>query len=384
MSALFGGNKKTPVIGVDLGSGYIKMAQFKDEANSLKLVNFGVLPVPEGSIVEGRIEKTKEIQEILKELVNFHSFLGNRVVANVSGQLVVVKELLMEDLPDEELFEAIKWEMEKFLPFPLEKATFDYQVLNRVVDDKGTKLDVLVTAAPLDVVQLTVELLKMANLEPIAIEVEPFAAIRLLNFMEDFSFGNEVLLSIINIGYNYTSINMIDKGMVRFSRTLPTGGKKLTDAIANYFGKSYEESEEMKIKELDLTKADSPIFAATKSTFDNLSLEIKRSISFYFNKYNEGKTMNTAILLEGGSANIKGLEQFFEDTIGVSAVVNRLFTSVGTFDSNLFTKEYLHEMAPMFSVATGLALREHQIKQKGKRKKEKLDKSKSPLAYKKG
>ncbi|MGB9695306.1 MAG: type IV pilus assembly protein PilM [Caldisericaceae bacterium] len=382
MSALFGGNGKTPVIGLDLGSGYIKMAQFKDEPNGLKLVNFGVLPVPDGSIVEGRVEKPKEIQDIIKELVTFHSFLGNRVVANVSGQLVVVKELLMEDLPEDELSEAIKWEMEKFLPFPIEKATFDFQVLNRVIEEKGTKLDVLVTAAPLDVVQLTVDLLKMANLEPVAIEVEPFAAIRLLNFMEDFSFSDEILLAIINIGHNYTSINMIDKGMVRFSRTLPVGGRSLTEAISSYFGKSYEESEEMKIKELDLSKTDSQIFAATKPIFDNLALEIKRSISFYFNKYNEGKTMNTAILLEGGTANVKGLEQFFESAIGVSTVINRLFTSVGTFDSNLFTKEYLHEMAPTFSVATGLALRDHQLKQKGKRKKEKG--AKSPLAYKKG
>jgi type IV pilus assembly protein PilM len=384
MSALFRGSTKTPVIGVDFGSGYIKMAQFKDEPNGVKLVNFGVLPVPEGSIIEGRIEKPKEIQDILKELISFHSFLGNRVVANVSGQLVVVKELLMEELPDEELYEAIKWEMEKFLPFPLDKSTFDYQILNRVIEGKNAKLDVLVTAAPLDVVQLTVELLKMANLEPVAIEVEPFAAIRLINFMEDFSFGEDVLLTIVNIGYNYTSINMMDKGMVRFSRILPVGGKKITDSISNYFGKSYEEAEEMKIKELDLTNVDSSIYAATKPLIDNLSLEIKRSVSFYFNKYNEGKAMNTAILLEGGSANIKGLEQFFEDSVGFSTVINRFFTSVGTFDTNLFTKEYLHEMAPMFSVATGLALREHQIKQKSKKKKEKTNKAKSPLAYKKG
>ncbi len=384
MSALLGRAKKTPVIGLDFGSGYIKMAQFKEESGGLKLVNFGVLPVPESAIIEGRIERPKEIQEILKELISFHSFLGNRVVANVSGQLVVVKELLMEDLPEEELYESIKWEIEKFLPFPIEKSTFDYQILNRVVEEKSTKLDVLVTAAPLDVVQLAVELLKIANLEPVAIEVEPFAELRLLNFMEDFSLGSEILLAIVNIGYNYTSINIIDKGMVRFSRTLPIGGRKITESISNYFGKSYEESEEMKIKELDVIMLDTPITSSVKPLLDNLTLEIKRSISFYFNKFNEGKTMNTAILLEGGSANLKGIEQFTEESVGFSTVVNRLFTNVASFDTNLFTKEYLHDMAPMFSVATGLALREHQIKPKTKKKKGKSESTKGPLAYKRG
>jgi len=382
MSPLFSSRAKTPVIGVDLGSGNIKMAQFKGEQNELKLVNFGVLPVPEGAIVEGKIEKPKEIQEIIKELISFHSFLGNRVVANLSGQLVFVKELLMEDLPDAELYEAIRWEIEKFLPFPAEKATFDFQVLARAEDEKSTKLDILVAAAPIDIVQQTVELFRMANLEPIAIEVEPFAVLRLLHYTPEFKLSNDVLLLIINIGHNYTTINMLNKGMIHFSRILPVGGKKITEAISHSLGKSFEEAEAIKIKELDLSKKDDPITQAALPIFNSLVLEFKRSISFYFNKFNEGKVMETAILMEGGSANTKELEKFIEDEVGYPSIVNRLFGSIAKFDPNLFTKEYLHEMAPMFSVATGLALREHQLKPK--KKKVTQESSKGPLTYKKG
>lgn len=383
MCAWLGGNRKTPVIGVDLGSGFIKMAQFKEEQNQLKLVNFGVLSVPEGAIVEGRIEKTRELAEILKELISFHSFIGNRIVANVSGQLVVVKEIIIDALPENELDEAIKWEIEKFLPFPLDKAVFDYQILNEVLEGgKVKKLNILVAAAPLDVVELTAELFKLANLEPVALEVEPFSVLRLLRFDPDFSFENEILFPIINIGYNYTSINMVDKGMVRFSRTIPTGGRKITDSIANTLGKSFEEAEEIKVKELDLAK-ESPLTKATITLFDGLALELKRSINFYFNKFNDGKTMDTAILLEGGSANIKGIERFIESTVGFPTEVNRLFTNIATFDPNLFTKEYLYEMAPMFSVATGLALRGHTLKVTA-RKKTSQEQTKGVLTYKKG
>jgi type IV pilus assembly protein PilM len=383
MCAWLGGNRKTPVIGVDLGSGFIKMAQFKEEQNQLKLVNFGVLSVPEGAIVEGRIEKTRELAEILKELISFHSFIGNRIVANVSGQLVVVKEIIIDALPENELDEAIKWEIEKFLPFPLDKAVFDYQILNEVLEGgKVKKLNILVAAAPLEVVELTAELFKLANLEPVALEVEPFSVLRLLRFDPDFSFENEILFPIINIGYNYTSINMVDKGMVRFSRTIPTGGRKITDSIASTLGKSFEEAEEIKVKELDLTK-ESPLTKATITLFEGLALELKRSINFYFNKFNDGKTIETAILLEGGSANIKGIERFIESTVGFPTEVNRLFNNIATFDPNLFTKEYLYEMAPMFSVATGLALRGHALKVTT-RKKISQEQTKGVLTYKKG
>jgi len=383
MCAWLNGNRKAPVIGVDLGSGFIKMAQFKEEQNSLKLVNFGVLSVPEGAIVEGRVEKTKEIVEILKELISFHSFVGNKIVANVSGQLVVVKEIIMDALPENELDEAIKWKIEKFLPFSLDKAVFDYQILSEVLESgRVKKLNILIAAAPLEVVELTAELFKMANLDPVALEVEPFSILRLLRFDPNFSFENDVLFPVINIGYNYTSINMVDKGMVRFSRTIPTGGRKITDSIASTLGKSFEEAEELKIKELDLTK-ENPLTKATLTLLDGLTLEIKRSINFYFNKFNDGKSMDTAILLEGGSANIKGIEKFIEDMVGFPSGVNRLFTNIARFDPNLFTKEYLFEMAPMFSVATGLALRGHALKNISK-KKVPQEQVKGVLTYKKG
>lgn len=383
MSPIFGSRGKTPVIGIDLGSGNIKMAQFKEEGSGLKLVNFGVLPVPEGAIIEGKIERPKEVQEIIKELLQFHAFIGNRVVANLSGQLVFVKELIMEDLPEGEIDEAIKWEIEKFLPFPIERATFDYQVLARIEDEKSPKLDILVASAPLDIVLNTAELFKMANLEPIAIEVEPFAVLRLLNFTPEFRLSSDILFLIVNIGHNYTSINMLHKGLIHFSRILPIGGKKITEAISHSLGKSYEEAEEIKIKKLDLDMSDNEVTQAALPIFQSLVLEIKRSINYYFNKFNEGKVMETGILLEGGSSNTKNIEKYVENEVGFPTTVNRLFGSIATFDPNLFTKEYLTEMAPMFSVATGLALREHQIKF-NKKKKISKEAPKSPLTYNKG
>ncbi len=394
MSALFRGSRKTPVIGIDLGSGYIKMAQFKNTPKGLSLVNFGLLPVPEGAIQEGRIVRPKEVSDSIKELIKFHSFIGNRAVAAVSGQLVIVKELIMEDIPENELDEAIKWEMEKFLPFSIDKAVFDYQVLNKILieEDGSEKLDVLSVAAPLEAVQSIVEVLKDANLEPVALEVEAFSELRLLRFIPTFNIEeNDVLLTVANIGYNYTSLNMIDKGFVRFSRTLPMGGKKITEAISQFSGKPFEEAEEYKKTKLDLRNNDDPMVSAISQLINSLSVELKRSVNYYFNKFNDGKEMKTVILIEGGTANIKGLKEYLEENVGYPVGVNRLFNEIAYFDPNLFTQEYLYEMAPIFSVATGLALREHPVNAIKKYKKEKdttkktaSNKKKSLFRYKKG
>ncbi len=392
MSAFFKGNKKTPVIGIDLGSGYIKMAQFKNTARGLSLVNFGLLPVPDGAIQDGRIMRPKEVSDSIKELVKFHSFIGNRVVAAVSGQLVIVKELVMDEIPDNELEEAIKWEMEKFLPFSIDKAVFDFQVLNKIIleEDGSEKLDILSVAAPLEAVQSIADVLKEANLEPVALEVEAFSELRLLRFIPSFNVNeSDVLLVVANIGHNYTSLNMIDKGFVRFSRTLPMGGKKITEAISQFLGKSIEEAEDYKKNELDLSNTSDSTVTAILQLVNSLNVEIKRSINYYFNKFNDGKEMKTVILIEGGTANLKGLREYLEENIGYPVGINRLFNDIAYFDPHLFTEEYLQEMAPIFSVATGLALREHPVNAIKKARKEKLapkkpSGKKSLFKYKKG
>jgi len=363
------GRSKTPIIGVDLGSGFIKMAQFEKKGNDLRLVNFGLLEVPEGAIVEGRIEKPTEVKEALQSLLSYHSFIGNRIATNVSGKLVTVRELIMEDLPPQELHEAIKWEVEKLLPMPIEKMSFDYQVLSKIREGNQDKLYILFAAAPLDAVQSLVELFKSLNLDLVSIEVEAFSVLRLLRFLGEIGRSGERLLTVVNIGHNYTSINMVDKGLVRFSRIIPWGGKRLTDKISYYFGLDYALAEKKKREELDLANKDSEIFKAVQDDLRELTLELRRTISFYFNKYNEGKVTDVAIILEGGSANTKNIDTFIESEIGFSAIVNRLFADIAKYDPNLFTKEYLYEMAPMFAVATGLALKEHQLKKKETQKK---------------
>ena len=392
MSALFNSSKKTPVIGIDLGSGFIKMAQFKNSPKGLELLNFGLLPISEGLIQEGKILRQKEVADGVKELLKFHNFLGNRVVAAVSGQLVLVKELLMEDLPENEMEEAIKWEMEKFLPFPIEQAIFDFQILKKIVveEDNTEKLDVLAAAAPLDAVQSIVNVLRSAELEPVAIEVEAFSELRLLRFIPNFNLEeSDILLVVVNSGHTYTSLNMIDKGFVRFSRTLPMGGKKITEAISQFTGKDFDTAEDYKKNEFSLLNKDDPIVQVVEPLASSLAIEIQRSVDYYFKKFNDGKVMKTILLLEGGTANLNGLKEYLEDKTSLPTGINRLFTDIAHYDPNLFTREYLEEMAPIFSVATGLALREHpesSIEKVRKLKESKVPKKegKNIFKYKKG
>jgi type IV pilus assembly protein PilM len=364
------GKRVTPIIGLDIGSSTIKVAQFKEEKTGLSLVNFGIVPTPEGSIEDGKIVRGDIISEALGSLLSLHSFVGKRVSASVSGELVTVKQVTVDELPRQSLDAIVKWEMEKHISYPIEDAVFDYQVLSRVqTDDGGVKANCLVAVVPLDIVNALVGVIRKTQLEPVFIEVEPFAELRLVDYVAykrpDLDAKTVVL---VNIGSNITSINVADQSILRLTRMIPFGGTRITRAIAAALGISTERAEELKQDVVNVnpdgqSEVGSEAERATSAALpivDDLVLEIRRSLNYYTTRFESDRPLH--LILSGGTANLRGISEYIELSTGFTAEMNRLLLDVAKYDPSMFAESYLNEMAPMFSIATGLSLREFEAK----------------------
>lgn len=361
-------SKATPIIGVDIGSSTIKVAQFKEDKGGLSLVNFGIVPTPAGAIEEGKIVKSDVIAEALGSLLTLHSFVGKRVSASVSGQLVTVRQVTVDEIPRQPLDDIVKWEIEKHISYPIEDAVFDYQVLSRSqTDDGGVKASCLVAAAPLEIVNALVDVLHRTHLEAVFIEVEPFAELRLVDYVAfkrpDLDAKTVVL---VNIGSAITSINVTDQSMIRLTRMIPFGGARISQAIAQAMGISSEKAEEMKQELVNVDPdANLPSGSETEQAtsaalpvIDELVLEIRRSLNYYTTRFESDRPLH--IIISGGTANLKGIIEYIELSTGFTVERNRLLLDVAKYDASMFAESYLNQMAPLFSVATGLSLREYE------------------------
>ena len=278
---------KTPIIGLDLGSGYIKIAQIRETGKGLNLVNIGLLPTPEDSIENAKIVKPDEIAEAVRTLMRMYSFIGRRVVTAVSGQLVTVRTLVVDNLPKTELDEVIKWEMSKVLPYKIEEASFDYQIIGAAPKNEGKKISVIAAAANLDIINSIVAAIKLANLEPVAIEIESFAELRLLDYVLKDEYKNTIIV-LVNSGHSFTSINIIEDGILRFTRIIPFGGRTLIKGLSNKVGTNEKEAESLLVTmcNVDLENVDeeSDTFKVTTSIMpliEEFVLELKRSLMYY-------------------------------------------------------------------------------------------------------
>ncbi len=360
MANLFG---KSPVIGLDLGSGYIKIAQLKETTKGLNLVNIGLLPTPKGAIENAKIMNPEDISEAIRTLLRMFSFIGKRVVASVSGQLVTVRTLTVDKLPEPDLNEVIKWEIQKILPYKLDEASIDYQILGVVPETEGKKLSVIAAAASLDIINSIVSAIKLAKLEPVAIEIESFAELRLLDFTYSDKYSKNIIL-LVNSGYSFTSINIIEDGVLRFTRVIPFGGKSLIRVIQDTLKVNEKEAETYLVTACDLNvekySKDSDTLRITESVLpiiEEFALEIKRSITYFQGLPNfSGKDF--LVILGGGTSKIKGLNDYIKSYLKVQSILDDLLIKGVEYNPKLFTEDYLREMSPFFTVAVGLSMRE--------------------------
>ncbi|HHX41633.1 MAG TPA: type IV pilus assembly protein PilM [Armatimonadetes bacterium] len=97
------------------------------------------------------------------------------------------------------------------------------------------------------------------------------------------------------------------------------------------------------------------VFDIIREPLSDLVTEIKRSVDYY-----RGRTSDATIdviLLSGGTACLPDLDRLLEGELDVPVVVADPFQAVPV-QSTQYPEEYLKQIAPLFSVAVGLGLRE--------------------------
>jgi Tfp pilus assembly PilM family ATPase len=89
---------------------------------------------------------------------------------------------------------------------------------------------------------------------------------------------------------------------------------------------------------------------------EELTLEIKRSLSFFNTRFGEKNEKPIYLVFSGGGAGIKGLVPYMEANTGISSIRNQYVLQLCEYDKAQFKETYLQTMAPIFSIASGLAL----------------------------
>lgn len=338
------GRGRSP-IGLDIGSGYLKIVQFKDIKSGYELELFDMLPLPPELIVDGSIIDSLRLVDSLKELIRKAKIKTKDATISLAGHSsVIIKRVSLPEMSEEELSESIKFEAEQYIPFDIEDVNLDFQILGP--KEEPGQMDVILVAVKKDVINEFLSVVKEAGLTPLIVDVNSFA---LENIYEiNYEIEPDRNIAIINIGTSTINMNILKGGISVFTRDSAVGSNLHTEALQREFNLTYETAERLKKGEPVENVAAEDALPVMELASGEIIGEVSRSLEYFPEDVNE-------VILSGGCALVKDFPNLLAEKIGVETKVMEPFKNIKI--PKRFDVTYIEEIAPMLSVAAGLALR---------------------------
>ena len=335
--------------GLDLGTSLIKAVQLKNEKGQLILVAAGLIPTPpKGLISEAPLDQ-EAVAEAVKKLLAQAKITSKKVNSALPDAQVFSRVIELPLLSEKELESALKWEAEQYIPFPMEEVNLDFVILEK--NEKTKKMEVLIVAAPIRLIEKYTKILKLAGLTPISLETEIIAVSRAVSHQT----SPEETVMVVNLGGSTSNFSIIKKGVFSFAGSIASGGEALTRAIGQELGVDLEQAEEYKkTYGLETERLEGKVLTAIEPVMNKVVEEIRKALSFYQEKNPSDKV--NSLVITGGTARLPGLAPYLTQNLGMETQIGRIQSKI-QIDPQKFTAFINNSV--VYMTATGLALREN-------------------------
>ncbi len=343
--ALFG--RKRTTVGLDIGSGLIKLVVIEHGAGEPVLTKVAFTSVVDDAIVEGEVMDPGIVAEAIKGLMSSAGIKPKQVVTAVGGRDVIIKKITMDRMKTAEAREVIRWEAEQHVPFDMENVELDFQILDP--DGDGLQMTVLLVAAKRELIETKLSLLADVGLEPSIIDVDAFA---LHNAFElNYPDAMRGVVGLVNIGHELTNVNILDDGVPVLTRDIQVGTRRFREDMQRERGISAEEADRM----LQGSETTAELEPFLESRGEELAVGIERAAAF-LQSASRSSTGLSRLYTTGGGARIPGLNRVLADRlrlpVQLANPIERLRVADGVLDMMV-----VDEVAPLLMLPIGLALR---------------------------
>ncbi len=343
---------KSSSFGLDIGTSSMKMVWLSREKEVFEYISAYFAPTPPSGMQSESQLDHQEIAQVINKSVIQAKITTNNVNIALPENRVFTKVIDMPVLQDKELSNAIYWEAEQYIPAQLDAMNLDWSILRRPTDvNSSQKMQVLLVAAPAQLVKRYQIILELAGLTLVTVETEILSVVRSV-----ISKSTKVTSLVMHIGSLSTSLAIIQDGIMVFNYSIPLGGVAMSRGIAADFGVSPTQAEEYKrTYGLSDKNFGGKVGRAIQPILNEILSEVRKSIAFYNEKYKNGSPISQ-ILLTGGGASLPGIDLFLVQNIGIETVIANPWKILNIQN----VPEAVSKLGAEYAVAIGLALKEYE------------------------
>lgn len=338
------------IVGIDIGVSSTKVVQLKYDLGKVILETYGELQnetyLHDGSGSGGGFLRylDSQLAGLLKDVLRESKVTSKEAVVAIPATSSFVAAIPFPKMSKQEIASAIPFEARKYIPVSLSEVALDWDVLEPE-EEAPDKIEVLLVAVPKEMVEKIKRVAELAGVQLKGMEVETFSMTRSLVGKDQSP------TAIINLGSQYTTIAMVDRGRLRISHNLSKGSQELNRALERGLGLSPEQAESIK-RETGISERAEHKDIATVLTplIDVMFSEIERMILL---QNRRAARQIQKIILTGGGSSLKGLVNYVSSKFGLEV------TRINPFNRIIappFLQPALQEIGPSFAVAVGLAM----------------------------
>lgn len=347
-----------PAIGLDIGTSGVRAAELSFGKGRVTLEKFGQVALPAGAVRDGEVVDPDAVAEALRELWSATRLSTKKVVLGVANGRVIVRQVDLPWLPPDEMRAALGFQVQDFIPLPVEEAVLDFHPLQELTGEGGARmLRGLLVAASREMVLGAVAAVRQAGLRPVMVDLTSFAVLRSVG--ESSALGlSQSVEALVDVGARVTNIIVHQGGVPRFVRILLMGGQDVTDAVAERLGIPHAEAEAIKqqlaLGTPDVAGVDLPAaLRVVESTAAAFVDEVRGSLDYY--TASTGSPPIERLVLTGGGARLAGLADRLGAATRTPVQVGNPLQSLRLGRTGL-RPEQIAYVEPLAAVPVGLAL----------------------------
>lgn len=348
---------KKSYVGIDLGTHSIKAVQVDRAGSMWRVTHSAAAPTPPDTIRDGVVVDGPRLSEAIRQMLRNAGITATSAHIAAAGGSVFVRVVPFPIMSEAVLRKSIKYEAGRYVPGSVDDSYVEFEIIGPISE---TQMNVLIVAAPRDIVESRIDACRNAGLTVESVDIEVFASYRsLLETSPDFVPG-DTTVALVDIGASSTNVTVINRGVIEMNRSFPSGGQVLTDELKRKFNLNDEDAELGK-SQLDVRQIltpngaqDNPPLKVIQSQLEDLVREIRRSMNYFQSQQSEsgaGRQIEK-VYLSGGGANMEGIAEFLTQRLSVDVEARGVFSN-----PRLLPPEPTYGPGRDIAVASGLALR---------------------------
>lgn len=333
---------------VDVGTGAIRMVQLRGSAKSgWDLLKYAYVPVDPKILADDSETGLRKKKEAISAMVRQAGVQTKNVAVGMPSRQTFTTIIEVPNAPKAELEKTVLYEIDQYIPMPIEEAEVDYIVLGVSPNDPA-KAEVLISSTSSKAAEAALELMEAIGLNVIAQEPEPIAMARAL-----MPSGVTDSRMIVDLGEKSTDLVVVYNGAPRLVRSIPGGIQLFANTLASNLNVQPDQARQFILKfGLAQDKLEGKVYTELESTLETFAMELMKSVRFFQGKY--ANVPLGGIILSGFAGMIPFIDAYIQMKTNIETIQGNPWQYVRVTPEQ---QQALINVASEFAVVVGLAER---------------------------